>query len=362
MDLVYRFAISPTPEQEQRLFHVFYLCRKLYNHALAERIQHYKETGKGRSYYDQQQQLPAFKAEHPEYRDVPAQSLQDVLHRLDQAFVNFFEKRTGFPRFKDKLRFRSITIPQCEAKRNFGIEGAIYIPKIGQIRMHAHQIFDPAAVRIINIKFHNGKWHVNLTVKAPLSASQSDLKRVVGVDMGLHDLVVTSDGAHHGNPRWINRSEKRLKKLQRKLSKKKRGSRNRSRTKLRLQQVHDRVTNQRKDYLHKLSYGLVHTYDLICIEDLSVQGMMKNHQLAKSIANASWHRLSNYLAYKSLRVGKRLVKVSPVNTSQDCSGCGRYVQKPLSERTHRCPGCKLTMDRDENAAKNILKRGLQQIA
>jgi putative transposase len=362
MDLVFRFAIEPSPEQEKRLFYLFYLCRNLYNIALEQRIRHYKETGKCLSYYDQQKQLPSFKVEHPEYRHVPSQSLQDVLRRLDQAYVSFFEKRAGFPRIKDKFRFRSITIPQCEAKRNFGTAGFIYIPKIGRIRMHAHQDFDPASVKIINVKHHNGKWHVNLTVEASIQAPQADLKRAVGVDMGLHDLAVTSDGAHHDNPRWVHQSEKRLKKLQRKLSKKKKGSQNHNRAKMKLQYLHDRITNQRKDFLHKLSYRLMQAYDLVCIEDLSVQEMMKNHQLAKSIANSSWYRLANYLDYKSLRYGKRLVKFSPENTTQDCSGCGRYVWKSLSERAHHCPGCGLTLDRDENAARNILKRGLKQIA
>lgn len=362
MDLVYRFAIDPTPEQEQQLFYLFFLCRKLYNYALDERIQHYKETGHGLSYYDQQKRLPAFKAEHPEYRHVPSQSLQDVLRRLDQAFVNFFEKRAGFPRFKDKFRFRSITIPQSEAKRNFGTEGCIYIPKIGHIRMHAHQPFDPAAVKIINVKHHNGKWYVNLTAEQPVSSATARLEHAVGIDMGLYDIAVTSDGAHHNNPRWINKSEKKLKTLQRKLSKKQKGSRNRDKAKQKLQRAHDRITNQRKDFLHRLSYRVVQAYDLICIEDLSVQRMMNNHRLAKSIASASWHRLSIYLTYKSIKYSKRLVKVSPEGTSQECSDCQKSVPKSLSERVHQCPYCGLTLDRDENAARNILNRGLKQIA
>jgi putative transposase len=314
MDLVYRFAIEPTPEQEQKLFHVFDLCRKLYNLALEQRNRHYKETGQGLSYYDQQKQLPSFKAKHPEYQKVPSQSLQDVLRRLDHAFQNFFAKRAGFPRFKDKFRLRSITIPQSKPKRNFGRVGYIYIPKIGHILMHAHRRFDPATVKIINVKHHNGKWHVNLTAEVPVQDPQMNLRQAVGVNMGLHDVAVTSEGVHYDNPRWIYRSEKKMRKLQRGLSKKKKGSRNRMRAKVKLQCLHDRIANQRKDFLHKLSFGMVQAYDLICIEDLSVQGMMKNHRLAKSIANASWHRLAKYLEYKSMKYGKRWVKVPPENT------------------------------------------------
>lgn len=361
MDLVYRFAVSPTPEQEQQLLHIFYLCRKLYNFALDQRIRHYRDSGQGLSYYDQQKQLPAFKAQHPEYRQVPSQSLQDVLRRLDRSFVNFFEKRAGFPRFKDKFRFRSITIPQCETNRNFGKKGFIYIPKVGHIRLHAHQDFDPSDVRIINVKHHNGKWVVNLTAQRLVRHDPMSIQRAVGIDMGLVDLAVTSDGKHFGNPRWLGASEKKLKKRQRKLSKKQNRSRNRDKAKRELQRAHERVVNQRKDFLHKLSYRLVTDYDLICIEDLSVQGMMNNHRLAKSIANASWHRLSVYLGYKCIKFGKRIVKVTPEHTSQECSSCGKSVPKSLSERIHRCSFCGLVMDRDENAARNILHRGLKQI-
>ena len=147
-----------------------------------------------------------------------------------------------------------------------------------------------------------------------------------------------------------------------KLSKKQKGSRNRDKAKQKIQRAHDRITNQRKDFLHRLSYHVVQAYSLICIEDLSVQRMMNNHRLAKSIANASWHRLSAYLAYKSVKYGKRLIKVPPEDTSQACSDCEKLVRKSLSERVHQCPYCGLTLDRDENAARNILKRGLNQIA
>ncbi|WP_231705656.1 RNA-guided endonuclease InsQ/TnpB family protein [Effusibacillus lacus] len=362
MDSVLHFEIRPTAEQEKQLFHTFDLCRKLYNYALDQRIRSYKETGKGLTYRDQQNMLPAFKEANPEYKAVQSQVLQDVLRRLDRAFVNFFEKRAGYPRFKDKLRFRSITIPQSDVRRNFGKEGYIYIPKIGHIKLNAHQAFDPSKVKIINVKFQNGKWYTNLTVETDSKPPVSDIQLAVGIDMGLFQIAVTSDGEQYENPRWITKSEKRLKKLQRRLSQKHKGSQNRQKAKHQLQKLHDHISNQRKDYLHKISHRLVQKYVLICIEDLQVKGMMKNHRLAKSIANASWNRLANYLEYKSRRFGKTLVKVNPKNTSQKCSNCRQIVKKNLSERIHQCPYCHVVLDRDLNAAINILQAGLNMIA
>jgi putative transposase len=359
---VFHFELKPKPEQERQLFYLFYLCRKLYNFALEERIRHYKETGQGLTYRDQQNRLPSFKEANPEYKSVPSQVLQDVLRRVDRAFVNFFEKRASFPRFKDKLRHRSITLPQSDALRNFGQIGLIYIPKIGQIKLNAHQWFDPSEVKIINIKYQGGKWFANLTVETVCAPPVSERERIVGIDMGLNHLAFTSDGIPYENPRFIEKSEKSLKKAQRRLSKKRKGSQNRKKAKRQLQQKHDRITNQRKDYLHKLSYELVSKYDVICIEDLEVKKMMKNHRLAKSIANVSWHRLSNYLSYKCKRYGKIFIQVDPKYTSQRCSSCGKTVKKTLSERVHECSFCPIVLNRDHNAAINIREAGMQMLA
>jgi putative transposase len=250
MNAVLRFELKPTGEQEQQLFYTFDLCRKLYNHALEERIRHYRETGQGLTYRDQQNRLPAFKTAHSEYQTVHSQVLQDALRRLDNAFINFFEKRAGYPRFKDKFRYRSITLPQCDAKRNFGKAGYIYFPKIGYIKLNPHQPFDPSQVKIINIKHQSGKWYANLTIETYCEIPVRAGHRAVGIDVGLIHLAVTSDGACHDHPKWVQRSEKRLKKAQRELSKKLRGGANRNKAKQRLQKLHDRIANQRKDYLH----------------------------------------------------------------------------------------------------------------
>lgn len=355
---VLRFRLNPTKEQEQKLFHTFYLCRKLYNHALEERIVAYREKGVSVRYTDQQNRLPAWKREYPEYKEVHSQGLQNVLQRLDQAFVNFFEKRAGYPHFKNKFRFRSITYPQARPGY-FHEDSSVMLPKIGRVKMVAHQPFDPVAITMINVKFHAGKWYVNLTYVTESATLLTDIQSAVGIDLGLLSLIATSDGDVYQNPRWLQKGEKRLKRKQRQLSRKRKGSKNREKAQHELQGVHDHVTNQRKDNLHKISRSLVDRYDLIGMEDLPVKGMMKNHRLAKSIANASWGRLGISWDYKARNMGKQLIKVPPHHTSQLCSsGCGTIVKKDLSVRIHKCPVCGLEIDRDVNAAINILHRGI----
>ncbi|MDE4543345.1 RNA-guided endonuclease TnpB family protein [Thermoanaerobacterium sp. R66] len=355
------FFIEPTKEQEEKLFYTLYLCRKLYNYSLDQRIKHYKQYGKGLTYKEQQNMLPKYKKEHPEYKLVQSQILQDVLRRLDRAYKNFFDKRAKYPKFKDKYHYTSITLPQCETKRNFGKEGYVYIKNIGHIKIKAHRNFDPTKVKTINIKYHAGKWYINLSVEVEEEKEKTVIReKAIGVDKGINSIAATSDGELYSNPKWLQKSEKKLKRLQRQLSRKKKGSKNREKQKKRLAKLHEKIANQRKDYLHKISYNIVKHNDIICVEDLQVKNMMKNHKLAKSIANAGWGMLDKYLQYKAEKEGKIFVKVDPAYTSQRCSRCGKIVEKDLSVRIHKCE-CGLEIDRDVNAAINVLYEGLKQL-
>jgi putative transposase len=304
--------------------------------------------------------LPEYKKEHPEYKAVHSQILQDVLKRLDNAYKNFFEGRAGYPKFKDKYHYNSITLPQCDAKRNFGKEGYVYIPNIGHIKMKSHREFAADAVKTINIKYHGGKWYANLSIEIDEEAPQQEASKCVGVDKGIHSIAATSEGELYNNPKWLNKTEKRLKRLQRQMSKKKKGGKNRDKAKKRLAKLHEKVANQRKDYLHKISYNIVKNYDIICVEELQTKNMMKNHKLAKSIANAGWGMLDTFLEYKAKKAGKTFIKVDPAYTSQRCSRCGEIVEKDLSVRVHKCK-CGLEIDRDVNAAINIKYDGLKQL-
>ena len=242
-----------------------------------------------------------------------------------------------------------------------GKKDNVYIKNIGHIKIKAHRNFDPTRVKTINIKYHAGKWYINLSVEIEEEKEKTVIReKAIGIDKGINSIAATSDGELYSNPRWLQKSEKKLKKAQRQLSRKKKGSKNREKQKKRLAKLHEKVANQRRDYLHKISYNIVKHNDIICVEDLQVKNMMKNHKLAKSIANAGWGMLDAFLEYKAEKEGKIFIKVNPAYTSQRCSGCGRIVEKDLSVRVHKCE-CGLEIDRDVNAAINVLYEGLRQL-
>lgn len=362
MQFVYRFEIHPTHEQEQKLFYILKLCRKLYNHALNERKTAYKESGQGLTYRQQQNALPIFVEANPEYKKVHSQVLQDVLHRLDFAFQRYFAKEAGYPRFKNRDHYRSFTYPQVDAvKKTFSQPGFIFLSKIGFVKMKAHREFPAGSVSRVNVKYHGGKWYVNLTAEIPETKPVPVYKNVVGIDMGLSHFAALSDGTIVDPPKYFRQSEKKLARAQRRLSRKKKGSNNRGKAKEKVAKIHAKIANQRKDFLHKTSAAIVKQFDVVVMEDLRVKNMVRNHRLAKSIYDAGWGQFQKYVGYKCQRYGKVFVLVDPKGTSQTCL-CGENVPKDLSIRIHECPACGLVMDRDLVSAKLILERGLEKIA
>ena len=352
--IVHRFHIKPAKEQQQKLFRTLSLCRKLYNAALEHREICCRQTGKSPSCTSQKNELPSLKKEFPEYKQVNAQVLQDCLQRLDDAFQRFFSGLAGYPRYKDRDHYRSFTCPQADKQNHFKKPGCIYLPKIGYVKMKAHFQFDPAKVSRINVRYHNGKWYVNLTSEIQ-EAEAAEIVAKVGIDVGLLTFAVLSGGTKIDNPKYFRKSEKKLARLQRRLSRKKKGSNNRRKAKAKVTRLHDKIANQRRDFLHKASYGIVTRCDLIAVEDLSVKNMIKNRHLSKGIADAGWGKFVDYLEYKCLKYGKRFVKVPPGGTSQTCI-CGAHVPKDLSIRVHKCPECGLVADRDVVSAMVILQR------
>jgi putative transposase len=359
MQIVYRFAIQPTPEQEQKMFRTLKLCRNLYNQSLEERITTYKTTGKGVTYSMQQNSLPAFKKGNPEYRTIHSQVLQDVLRRLDAAYQNFFEGRAGYPRFKNRDTYRSFTYPQVDkVKETFQEEGHVYLSKIGFVKANYHRLFELERVFRVNVIHTHNRWYANLTAEVPeANVTYSAFEKCVGIDVGLIHFYALSDGTTVDAPKYLRKSENKLAKLQRRLSHKKKGSKNRNKAKSKVNKCHEKITDQRRDFLHKKSYKLVRTYDAIVMEDLQVRNMVRNHHLAKSIHDASWSTFRKYIEYKCQKFGKQLITVDPRGTSQMCT-CGCSVPKDLSVRVHRCPSCGLVEDRDVVSAKLILERGL----
>lgn len=360
--IAFKFKITPTLEQQEKIFDTLNLCRSLYNAGLEQRITAYKKQGKSLSFYAQKKELPELKKVLPEFKDVHSQVLQNVLERLDKAYQNFFRRvktseKAGFPRFKGRNRYHSFTYPQS----GFKVEGNILtLSKIGAINIKRHRAIK-GQIKTCQIIHKNGQFFVSfsceITIRKPRKQTQ---RRTVGIDLGVRHLAITSDGAFYDNPRHLHKLEHKLKKKQRLVSKKKRGSNRRKRTVHQLAKLHGQIANKRKDTAHQISRKLVNTHDLIVFEDLEVQKMVKNHHFAKSIVDSAWKQFIQYTTYKAENAGKKVLLVNPYNTSQQCSNCLEIVKKTLAERVHSCD-CGYVADRDINAARNILRLGLEQI-
>jgi len=316
-------------------------------------------------FFDQVNALKVMKKDNAWLQKVHSQVLNNVLDRLDKAFKNFFRRvksgeKPGYPRFKGRDRYDSFTFPQSGYK----IEGnELVLSKIGAIKLKQHrEIPGDAIIKFCTIKRDVDQWYVSFVVElSDDKIEKKEIESVVGIDVGLNEIATLSTGEKIANPRWLRTSEQKLAKEQRKLSRKKKGSTNRKKQKIEVAKVHRTIRNQRKDFHHKLSCELVERYDLIVFEDLKIRNMVKNRYLAKSISDAGWDELVSFTTNKAEEAGKIVEKINPNGTSQNCSDCGMVVKKSLAVRTHKCPYCGLEIDRDENAALNILRRGLEKI-
>jgi len=365
MQRTYRYRIYPSAEQEEELSYWLDTCRWLYNQSLNERRVAYDYAKARLNYYDQANALKMMKKDNKWLQKVHSQVLQDVLKRLDKAFQNFFRRvkaceKLGYPRFKGRSRYDSFTFPQSGYKIE---NGKLVLSKIGAIKLKQHrEMPEGAKIKTCTIKWDVDQWYVTFVVElSDAGREKKEIATSVGVDVGLNEIATLSSGEKIANPRWFRTTEKKLAKEQRKLSRKKKGSANRKKQKIEVAKVYRTIRNQRKDFHHKLSRELVERYDLIVFEDLKVRNMLKNYYLAKSISDAGWNVLVNFTSYKAEDAGGFVEQVIPNGTSQLCSGCGAEVKKSLAVRTHKCSECGLVMDRDENAALNILRRGLEKI-
>lgn len=356
-----RYRLKPTPEQESVFRQWAGARRWCYNHFLARRIGHYKATGKTLSYNEMAAALTVLKRQPDTawLRDCNAQSLQQAIRDLDAAFGAFFKRRSRFPRFKAKKRETpSFRLP-AEVRV---VDGHLYVPKIGLLRLVLHH---PVAGTVKSATFKQdalGHWHVTLVVHfelpdAPLPPPEPE--RVVGIDPGLKDLAVLSNGERVPTPRHYRRAERKLCRLQRHLSRCQQGSKRRERARRAVARQHLRVANQRKDLLHKLSHRLVGQYDAIVIEDLNVKGVGRTN-LAKSVHDAAWGQLRFQVTYKARWNRKRLAVVGRFfPSSRLCPACDAINgDLTLADRTWTC-GCGATHDRDLTAARHIRTEGLR---
>ena len=356
MERTYKFRIYPTKVQSSTLDHQIGLCQRLYNCGLEHRITAYR-NGESVSYYDQQNELPAIKEAMPEYKDIYSHAAQDALRRLDRAYQNFFRRvkkgeKPGFPRFRGRNRYRSITFDR------YGFRlldnGHVNITKIGDVRMFRHREIDGEPKTCIIKRDDVGDWYATISVTQP-DPTPVEPEAAVGVDVGLESLATLSTGETITRHRFIKESEEKIKILQRRVSRKKKGSGNRRKAVEKLAKAHRRVQRQRDDYLHKASRSLVDSADVVVFENLRIRNMQKNHHLAQSISDSAWGKLMQYTVSKAEEAGKHVYFVDPSGTSQQCARCGATVRKSLSERFHVCQ-CGFSTGRDLNAALNILGR------
>jgi len=358
----YKYRLYPDRKQIEKLESILNACRFLYNSALEERKEAWRKQRVGIGYNQQANELVECKKAIPELSNVYSQVLQDVLRRLNKAFQNFFRRlgngeKPGYPRFKGRNRYNSLVYPQS----GFSLEeNRLHLAKIGDIKIKLHRRIE-GQVKTLSLTREIDKWYACFSVAAVLGAvAPKTIKSAVGVDVGLDSFATLSTGEQIENPRWFRNTERRLAHRQRSLSRKRLRSQSRNRQRIKVAKLHRRVANQRRDFQHKVSRQLVDAYDLIAYEDLNVKGMVRNHHLAKSISDAGWGQFIAFVCYKAEEAGGMAVAVTPSGTSVDCSDCGFPMPKSLAQRVHKCSNCGLKMDRDWNAARNILALALPQ--
>ncbi|HBY93731.1 MAG: transposase [Ardenticatenaceae bacterium] len=365
MRKTYKYRIYPTKPQERQLARVLEECRWLYNETLAYRKRAWEERQESVGLYDTQRLLPAWKKARPSLKQVHSQVLQNVQVRVDLAFKAFFRRvkageTLGYPRFRGQGRYDSFTFPQF----GFSLESdkrRHNLSKIGDVKIVLHRPVEGTIKTLTIRRTPTGKWFASFSVEVECEPSP-DNPKVVGVDVGLECFATLSTGEQIANPRFFRRDEKALAKAQRKLSTAAKGTPERAKRRQVVARIHERIANRRNDFAHKLARRLVDEHGLVVFEDLNTNGMLQNHHLAKSISDAAWNQLVQYATFKAECAGRRVVLVNPRNTSKMCSRCEMLVEKSLSVRVHACPHCGLEMDRDHNAALNILRLGLQSLA
>lgn len=385
----FHYRLYPNTGQTKTLDWTLSRCRELYNACLDERREAYRMAGVSISYHVQQNQLPGVKEVRPEYKDIGSQVLQDVVRRADRAFAAFFRrvkagvdpKNVGYPRFKGKYRYHSFTLTQAGWKLAARDSGRLYIAGIGHLKIKWSRPVE-GEIKTVTIKRDADQWYVTFSCMVEQAEVAAPDRPAVGIDMGLDYYATLSTGEHIENPRYYRKAQARIAACDRRMRTKKRyskktkmGGRNRAKAVVTLRKAHHHVANQRRDMQFKAVKALVETYGAIAVEALSIDNMVKRpaahpHNdgtyapngaaaksgLNKSINDAAWGQFISILQFKAASAGVVVVAVNPRDTSQLCSGCGARCPKTLDVRWHICDACKLSLQRDHNAARNILMR------
>ena len=357
----FKFRLYPTKMQEARLDHSINTCRMLYNEFVAESRLAYREGYKV-TFDELQRMIPAMVPKETPLHSKAAQMVLWQFYANIKTLSSTSKKgrKIGVLRFKPRSRYRSVNYNQSGFRFLQG--DTLKLSKIGKIKCVIHRKIEGEIKGVVVKKDLDGRWFAAAMCEgAGARYCSLERKKIVGLDMGITNFIYDSDGHRIDNPQIRKKSEKSLRRAQRKLSGKAKGSSNRHKQRLKLAKIHQKTANQRRDFEHKVSRTYVDKYDTIFVENLSIDNMMKNHKLARSIANASWNSFFQKLEYKAENAGILFRKVRPHGTSQECSGCGKTVKKSLAQRTHSCDSCGLVMDRDHNAAINVRQRGIETL-
>ena len=378
VDYTYRFRLYPSEAQKESLDKQIGCVRFVYNEILSRAKKEYNENSKKWNLYEYKKLLPLLKKEYPFLKEANSQSLQQAIFNLDSAFKKFFNHEAGFPNFKKKKHGGKVHIPQ-----HFKVkDNSILIPKLkSPIKVKMHRKIEGRIKSLTIEKTPSGEYYANILVKKDIE-QLPEKDTVISIDVGIESYATVAKAPlsnpnnriheHLENPKYLIKEEKRLKKLQKQLSRKQhkeskddttKASNNYKKTSLRVAKFHEHITNERKDFLHKLSKRMIDENQVIILEDLNIKGMVKNHHLAKAICDASWSKFVDFLTYKANWYGRRIVKVDRFfPSSQKCHDCGyRNTELTLKDREWTCPVCGTHHDRDENASDTLMDEGLRKI-
>ncbi|GAH26310.1 unnamed protein product [marine sediment metagenome] len=353
----FKYYIKGNREIVQKASRTLELCRILYNLCLEQRKFAWDNYRKSISRYDQIKELPSLKKFFPEFKEVPSQTLQEVVERVDKAFQSFFSRvkkgeKPGYPRFKSFNRYHSFTLKQAGWEY---VDKKLKIKKIGNFKIFLSRPIEGEIKTVTIRKTLSNRWYVTFSCDKVASKPLPKTSESIGIDVGCLSFLTTSTGEKINNPRFFQRAQKSLTQKQRSFSHRKKGSSRRNKMRIMVAKAHEKIFNQRRDFHFKIARKLLQANDTIYIENMN--HFKSFRALNRSMRDVAWFNFFNILLFKAEEAEKEVVKVPARNTSQMCSSCGKTVQKDLSCRVHSCPFCGLIIDRDTNAARNVLRLG-----